>query len=67
MSKVYEDEFMELQSGMISLCLELVQEKVDEIYVYGSIEESSTSFNAFLKTAGEVKTLNKMEINSNTV
>lgn len=67
MSKIYEDEFMELQSGIISLCLELVQEKVDKIYAYGSIEESSTSFNAFFETAGEVKTLNKMGINSDTI
>jgi hypothetical protein len=49
MSKVFEDEFMELQSGLISLCLEVTRGKVDKVFAYGSNEKKSKSFNAFLK------------------
>ena len=47
--KVFEDEFMEVQSGLISLCIEFLGEnKVDNIYAYGSIEDGRYSFNVFL-------------------
>lgn len=36
MSKVFEDEFMNIQSGLVSLCLEVTENKVDKIYVYCS-------------------------------
>lgn len=52
MGKVFEDEFMDIQVQMIALCLEFVGNEADKIYVYGSIEENSISFNAFLKYKG---------------
>ena len=67
MSKIYEDEFMEIQSGIISLCLELVENKADMVYAYGSIEEKSTSFNAFFEINGEIRTLNELNIETNLI
>ncbi len=34
MKKIFEDEFMDLQSEFISLCLELTGKTVDNIYIY---------------------------------
>lgn len=67
MSKIYEDEFMEIQSGLISLCLELVSNKVDRVYAYCSVEEKSISFNAFFEINGNIKTIDKLGINSDTM
>ena len=55
-SKVFEDEFMEVQSGLISLCMEFIGEnEVDKVYAYGSIEDGSYSFNVFFEVNGEIK------------
>ncbi len=62
MSKVFEDEFMELQTGLISLCLEVTQGKVDKVFAYGSNEKKSTMFNAFFEVDGEIKTLNLLGV-----
>ena len=59
MGKVFEDDFMELQSQFISLCLEVSGKKVDEVYAYISIEKQSKMFNAFFTVNGNVVTLNK--------
>lgn len=62
--KVFEDEFMEVQSGLISLCLEFLGDnKVDEIFAYCSIEEKSRSFNAFFTINGEAKRVENIESN----
>lgn len=39
MSQVFEDEFMDLQTALISLCLEVTEEKVNKVYVYCSNEK----------------------------
>lgn len=39
MSKNFEDEFKDVQSDLISLCLEAAERKVDEVYVYCSVEK----------------------------
>jgi len=62
MAKVFEDEFMELQSDLISLCLEVTGESVDVIYAYASIEEKSQSFNVFFQKEKSILTLNKLNI-----
>ena len=62
MSRVFEDEFMDLQTGLISLCLEVTQGKVDKVYAYGSNEKKSTMFNAFFEVNGEIKTLNMLGV-----
>ena len=60
MGKIFEDEFMDIQSGIISLCLEALNDiKADKIFAYASMEKYSTSFNAFFEINGEIKTTNK--------
>ena len=60
MDRVFEDEFMEAQSRIISLCVEFAGNRADKVYAYGSIEESSISFNAFFEIDDEIKTTNKI-------
>lgn len=36
--KVFEDYFTEIQSDMVSICLEYVKNKADKIYIYASFE-----------------------------
>ena len=67
MKKVFEDEFMDLQSEFISLCLELTGKTVDDIYVYISIEEKSKMFNAFFRVGNELKSLNQLNINNSLI
>lgn len=60
MKKGFEDAFMEVQSGLISLCIEAVPSVVDKVFAYASIEEKSQMFNAFFLSGGEVKTINQL-------
>lgn len=62
MNKVFEDEFMEVQSGLISLCLEVTEKNVDKVYAYCSIEKKSLSFNVFFEKQGEIKKLHELGI-----
>ena len=62
MNKTFEDEFMDLQSGLISLCLEVVEEKASKVYAYCSNEKKSKMFNAFFDVNGEIKTLNQLGV-----
>ncbi|SHM58035.1 immunity protein YezG family protein [Gracilibacillus kekensis] len=43
----FEDRFSELQSDMISICMEYVEERADKVYVYASCEESIISSKFF--------------------
>jgi len=58
----FEDKFMELQSELISLCLEVTQKSANKIYAYASIEERSHTFNVFFEVNNEIKTLNQLAI-----
>lgn len=62
MEKCFEDEFMDIQSDLVSLCLEVTEGKVDKIYAYASIESKSMMFNAFFEKAGKVVTMNQLSI-----
>lgn len=62
MNKVFEDEFMDLQAGLISLCLEVTEKNVNKVYVYCSNEKKSKMFNAFFDVNGEIKTLNQLGV-----
>lgn len=62
MKKQFEDDFMEIQAELISLCLEVTQNKVDRIYAYASIEKKSTMFNAFFEKNGRILTVNELNI-----
>ncbi|MBD5492647.1 MAG: hypothetical protein HDR16_11205 [Lachnospiraceae bacterium] len=62
MNKVFEDEFMDLQSGLISLCIEVVRQKISKVYAYCSNEKKSKMFNAFFDVNGEIKTLDQLGV-----
>lgn len=62
MSKVFEDEFMELQSGLIALSIEATEGKVDKIFAYCSNEKNNKMFNAFFEVDGELKKLHQLNI-----
>ena len=56
MAKTFEDQWMDIHAQMISLCLELSGTNISKVYIYGSIEEKSTSFNAFFQQNGQILT-----------
>ena len=66
--KVFEDAFMDVQEGMIALCEEMAGDTaVDEIYIYGSIEEGTTSYNAFYRIQEKIVTASKISNDMNMV
>ena len=67
MEKNFEDKFMEIQTNLIELCLEVTENKVDKIYAYASIEKKSTMFNAFFESKGKVLTINQLNFDKKTV
>ena len=67
MDRVFEDEFMEAQSRIIALCVEFAGNRADKVYAYGSIEESSISFNAFFKIDGQIKTTNNIAADTDSI
>ena len=52
--KVFEDYFSELQGDMVSICLEYVNGKAEEIYIYCSYEPEAYYFNVFYKVNGSI-------------
>ena len=67
MDREFEDEFMDAQSQIISLCVEFAGNRADKVYAYGSIEESSISFNAFFKIDGQIKTTNNIVADTDSI
>ena len=57
---IFEDLLMEIQSDLVSLGLEYSNSQIDEIYLYGYIEEGSYFFNLFFKKNGEIIKLNQI-------
>ena len=49
----FEDKFMEVQAGMISLAMEYVQNQAEKVYIY-AIADSLYSFKTFYKINGIV-------------
>ncbi|WP_339148002.1 MULTISPECIES: DUF600 domain-containing protein [unclassified Sutcliffiella] len=52
--KVFEDYFSELQADMVAICLEYVENKADEIFIYCSYEPKMYVFDFFYKIKGAV-------------
>lgn len=65
--KVFEDEFMELQTGLIALCMEVTEGNIDKVFAYGSNEKKSKSFNAFFEKNGEILTLRQLGIHKELI
>ena len=57
--RVFEDDFMDVQTGLVSLVLEATADLsgVTRIYIFGAIERSMTSFNAFVELDGSFRRL----------
>ncbi len=66
-AKVFEDEFSEVQTGLISLCMELTRIKVDKVFAYCNIEGKSQSFNAFFEKDGRILKNNQVGASNETV
>ena len=49
MSKVFEDYFSELQADMVSICLEYVDNKAEQIFIYCSCEAGMISSDFFFR------------------
>ena len=54
MPKTFEDEFMEAQADMVSICLEYVEDDAEKIYIYASCENRATACNCFFKIDGKL-------------
>lgn len=60
--KVFEDYFTEIQSDMVSICLEYVKNKADKIYIYASFEPNVVTSNYFYNIGGNI--LKKHNLNN---
>ena len=60
--KMFEDYFTEIQSDMVSICLEYVENKADEIYIYTSFESNVATSNYFYNIGGNI--LKKHNLNN---
>ena len=49
---IFENQLMEIQSDMISLSLEYVENKAEIVYIYVVLEEGLVSFDVFYKIGG---------------
>ena len=49
---IFEDKLMEIQSDMISLSLEYVENKAEIVYIYVVLEDGLVSFDVFYKIGG---------------
>ncbi|EMY5504316.1 DUF600 domain-containing protein [Bacillus wiedmannii] len=54
MSKVFEDYLSELQTDMVAICLEYVENHADDVYIYCSYEPEMYAFDVFYKINGQV-------------
>ncbi len=52
--KVFEDSFSELQADMVAICLEYVENKADEIFIYCSYEPKMYVFDFFYRIDGNI-------------
>ncbi len=65
MEKVFEDEFMEIQTGMIALCLEAFEDiniNVDKVYIYAFCDEHETFFNAFFEYNSQILSFSELGV-----
>ena len=62
MSKTFEDFFSELQTDMVAVCMEYVNNQADDIYIYGSYEPQMYFFDVFYRV--NKQTVHKHELNN---
>ena len=49
---IFEDQLMDIQSDMISLSLEYIENKAETVYIYVVLEDGLVSFDVFYKIGG---------------
>lgn len=54
MTKLFEDYFSEMQADMVTICLDYVNHKAENIYIYCSYEPKVYFFNVFFRINGEI-------------
>ncbi|KGX89951.1 hypothetical protein N781_08670 [Pontibacillus halophilus JSM 076056 = DSM 19796] len=54
MGKVFEDYLAELQVDMVAICLEYVEDKAEDIFIYCSYEPKVYAFDVFYKINGNL-------------
>ncbi|WP_286166437.1 DUF600 domain-containing protein [Bacillus sp. E(2018)] len=60
MEKVFEDYFSELQADMVAICLEYVEHKADDIFIYCSYEPKMFVFDVFYRINGKLVHKNQL-------
>lgn len=65
--RLFEDEFMDIQSDIIGMCLDFVDDEVDKVYAYGYINEKSTRFNVFFVVDSKAKWTHEFAKNQNEI
>lgn len=60
MEKIFEDYFTELQTDMVSICLEYVERRAEKIFIYCSYEANTLASGFFFKVNGKVVKKNKL-------
>lgn len=54
MEKVFEDYFSELQADMVSICLEYIENRAENIYIYCSFEHNVVFSSFYFKINGSI-------------
>ncbi|MGE8078326.1 DUF600 domain-containing protein [Peribacillus loiseleuriae] len=67
MNKVFEDYFSELQTDMVAICLEYVENQAEDIYIYCSYEPEMYAFDVFYKINGQVVLKNNINVAVNDI
>ena len=62
MNKTFEDYLSERQADMISIALEYVDSRADEVFVHAASEKGTSSFDVFYKINGQI--VRKEQVNS---
>lgn len=60
MSKIFEDKFSELQADMVSICLENVEKRANNIYIYCSYEDDVVASCYFYNINGKIVSRGKL-------
>ena len=54
MKEGFEQIFSDIQTDMVSICLEYVEKKADKIYIYASYEAKTISCDFFYSVNGKI-------------
>ena len=54
MKKGFESVFSEIQSDMVSICMEYVEDKADKIFIYASYEDKTFACDFFYQVNGVI-------------